>query len=219
LNIAPSGYVFLPVEDFDQPTYVHKFAEPERQMEMLRSSRNITRLERRKSTAGNVFVAGGPDPAMIASTIRESRGNPDLHPVPQLKVVFSDKLAAEHAGDLVEGDTMFLFAPKLESTAAVRPKEVKETVRITALAQSWPETSPEHEAEWRAMVQREAVEAAALARAAQENARRPRTAVRANQAPPSASARVADTKTSAPARMNPLNPSSLQPAAGLFKRR
>lgn len=213
LEIAPATYLFLAIRDFDEPTYVHKFVSRERRMEMLRGSRNVTRLERRASGGNDAVVLGGPDPGMIASVIRQERNDADATPVPQLNLVLASQPAERESGDVVEGDAMLLFAPRLvKATAMGKPKGARGTLQIPQRDHNWDDASPEHETEWRSQVEREAAYAAAAQRAAA-------------QKPASSTPRVAPTPTPQPkavsrpvARQNPLNPSSLQPAGGLFAR-
>lgn len=222
LEIAPVNYVFLDVKEFDQPTYVHRFIARDRQMEMLRGSRSVTRIERHPTHDGTIVVAGGPDPGMIASSIRQERNDPEARPVPQLNLVLAGKPSEKVTGDVVESGAMMLFAPKLEKAApASKPKEVEKALRVSERENGWSDTNPEHETEWRSMVDREAAYAAA-AEAAAKNPPKP-----AAQSSRSGNVRPTPTPTpkpqvrstpSAPARPNPLNPSRLEPAKNLFDR-
>ena len=229
LEVPPGNYVFLPTRDFDEPTYVHKFVERPRQMEMLRGSRNVTRLEELATTEGKTRVAGGPDPGTISSVIREQRQNPDLQPVPQLNLVLAGNPESGHKGDTVEGGSMLLFAPKLGPVNHNRkPKETKETLRVAQRDHGWTETSPEHEAEWRALVEREsdAVQNGAVARngvAASQRMRippmprvapKPRAPVIAIPLKGQGTTSSGSGSSSGAARPGALGTSNLQPAAG-----
>jgi hypothetical protein len=220
-EIGPGNYVFLEVKDFDEPTYLHKFVERDRRMEAIRGSRNVTYMSYRKMAAGNMLVAGGPDPAMIATVIREFRNNPDVQPVPLLTLALANKPVAKETGDIVEAGALLLFAPRLEKgVAKSKPKEIRDRVSPGEWDRGYADSPPDLEAEWRGMIAREA----AMAAAAEKAAREPRQ-VRANVRPvaaapiptPTPAPRPAARPAGPPARPHPLNPARLQPAGPLFR--
>ena len=212
LDIPPSSYVFLQVRDFAQPTYVQRFVERSRQMEMLRGSRNITRLAIRPSAAGSIFSAAGPDPVMISSVIREESGNPDAQPVPQLNLVFIDKLTTGDANDIAESGAMVLYAPKLQKAATgAKPAKIQGSIRVPDREHGWSESTAEHEAEWRSMVEREAIAAARPAASAPARNAAFGAVPASQQVKPTAPPRRSPVVVP-PSRQSPLNPASLQPA-------
>ncbi len=212
LDIPPSSYVFLQLRDFAEPTYVQRFVERSRRMEMLRGSRNITRLAPRASAAGSINSAAGPDPVMISSVIREASGNPDAQPVPQLNLVFIDKITTGDANDIAESGAMVLYAPKLQKGAtSAKPAKVQGTVRVPAREHGWSESTAEHEAEWRSMVEQEAIAAARPPAASPARNSAFGVIQTSQQAKPATPQRRAPVIVP-PTRQSPLNPASLQPA-------
>jgi chemotaxis protein histidine kinase CheA len=216
-DIGPGSYVFLAMKDFDEPTYLHKFVSPDRRMEAIRGSRNVTQLISR----GPTMVAGGPDPGMIASVIRQQREDPDAQPLPRLTLVLADRPVSKESGDVIEAGAMMLFAPKIEKgTPSAKPAAVHEKVNAQDVDKGMADTTPETETEWRAMVGREAAYAAEVEKAAKNPPRHnpARAAVRQPpKATPTPTPRPVVRPTTRPnQKPNSLNPATLQPSQPLF---
>ncbi len=129
-DIGPTSYAFVPVENFGEPTYVGRVAEPEQNVTILNTTVNVTNVTYKTVQNQTAIFNAGPEIAVIDARSRT--------PVKQLRVEkVSDRSGIGPAAQ--RGNVLQLAAPIVAASArpAAAPAKVKERVKSNEVEHGW----------------------------------------------------------------------------------
>ncbi len=216
-DIGPGSYAFIPMGDFDAPSYLDKFVPGERNKEILPLTSNMTYIVPK---AGGGMICGGPDMSFINSEIRRLRNDLDIKPVARVGIQLMNSPAPSAAPDVMNAGAVMYFAPQLKAGPPPgKPEKLKGRIEVKNADRGWNPANPWETNEWRKRLKADADAIDAAERAA---------ANRPPPRPPTPAATPVPGTTPAPQpviappprpRPGGLQGSQLQPSGGLFPRR
>lgn len=216
-DIGPNSYAFLPMADFDAPTYAGKFVPSSQLREIMPLTTNVTFIAPR---AGGGMVCGGPDMGLINTELRRLREDFDIKPVVRSGIQLLNAPATSASPDVMNAGAVILFAPKLKPLPPVgKPHKLKQRLEIKTVERGWNPSNPWETDEWRTRLRSEAAAADAAERAA---ASRPAT----QAAPPRPAATptptprpVVNNRPPPPPKQGGIAPARIEPSSPLFPKR
>ncbi len=137
-DIGPAAYVFVALSNFGARSYAPVIERPERNVNIINNTVNVTNITYDNSVNKTVVYNGGPSYDFIRSRSQQPVENVNVNFAPQNTTINKTVKIV----NIRQGDTLQVAAPPMAAAAIAAPLRVKEKIGKPKIDKGWDGVDP-----------------------------------------------------------------------------